>query len=180
MLCSNDIEYVQDIYFKHTNVHLNFKKKMYFSWINICLLSVCWIYLCKGPVVRDSNTPPGCEGWQYCPCNAAVQTQTRAWWTCTCNASFSFSFAYFFPTQIKTTRIKNTPFCSSECINFLASNKTSFFNFISLLFSWGHWEQFQCAPLRWRGCSTPPASPALKQVSRPGELEGDSSLRYIR
>lgn len=32
-----------------------------------------------GPVVRDSDTPPGRESWQYCPCNAAVQTQTRAW-----------------------------------------------------------------------------------------------------
>lgn len=133
MLCSNDIECVQDIYFKHTNDHLNFKKIMYFSWINICLLSVCWIYLFKGHVVRDSNTPPGCEGWQYCPCNAAVQTQTRAWWTCTCNASFSFSFTYFFLLELKLLELKICLSAPLSVLIFLQATRQAFL--ISFLFS---------------------------------------------
>lgn len=45
--------------------------------------------------------------------------------------------------------------------------------------SWGHWGQFLCVQLRWRGCLTPPASLALKQVSAGlHSKQGKSTLRH--
>lgn len=104
---------------------------MYFSWINICaLLCLCveFIYVKDLLYVTPTHRQAARAGNIVHAMLQYRRKLERGELAPVMPAS-----PFLLPIFL-LLRIKNTPFCSSQCINFLASNKTSFF-FISFLFS---------------------------------------------